>query len=241
MILNLIKKDQGTILVDGLDSVNSYTEILKTVGYLPGELNYYDKMTGIELLKYSERFYHKDCSQKRMQLAMTLELDLSKRISSYSLGNKKKLGIIDAMQHNPSLIILDEPSSGLDPLMQRKLFELLKDAQKNGATILFSSHVLSEVQTICDQAAIIKAGKIIKVEDIKATKNNKVKQVVLTTKMQIKNFIPEITNVYQTEDEYQFLFKGEVNILLDFLADYKLKDLKISEPSLEEVFIHYYD
>lgn len=242
-VLNLIHADSGKSYVNGIDSQKNTTEVLKIVGYLPSELNYYDKMKGIDILKFSEKFYGKDCSQKRESLAKILELDLSKKVSDYSYGNKKKLGIVDALQHSPNFLILDEPTGGLDPLMQNKFFEILEAERDNGATILFSSHILSEVEKVCDRVAIIKNGEILTIRDMDEMRADKVKRVKLVTNSQfvLSEESDVITNLTKENGAYSFLYNGEINELIKMLANYDIDDIQISEPNLEEIFIHYYE
>lgn len=240
-ILNLIHPTSGTIKILDMDSMSDSEKILNHVGYLPGELNYYDNLKAIDLLKYSEKFYKKNCKIRREFLAKVLEFDLNLKIDALSLGNKKKLGIIDALQHEPEILVLDEPTSGLDPLIQRKFFELLNEEKARGVTIIFSSHVLSEVQKICDRVAIIKEGKIIKLENINDIKTERVKNVILktTTKKEIR--MEGISGVKEIEDGYEFLYKGRIDTLVKMLNTFEIIDLMITEPNLEDVFIHYYE
>ncbi len=158
-ILNLIHKNSGSSYIFGMDTSKFSDKIAQNIGYLPSEVFYYDNMKVIDLLKYSASFYKKDCTKRINELAKVMELDLNKKIDDLSFGNKKKVGIIQGLLHEPKLIILDEPTSGLDPLMQQKFFRLLEEENKKGATILFSSHILSEIQKMCNRVAIIKERK----------------------------------------------------------------------------------
>jgi ABC-2 type transport system ATP-binding protein len=154
-LLALIFPTSGSATIFGKDCIRYAKEIAMDVGYLPSEVFYYDNMRVIDLLKYSASFYGKDCGKRIKELAGALGLDLRKKIDDLSFGNKKKVGIVQGLIHEPKLIILDEPSIGLDPLMQRTFFDLLGEENKKGATILFSSHILSEVQKLCGRVAII--------------------------------------------------------------------------------------
>lgn len=240
-MLNLLHPTSGSIIIKGLDSKNDYADILKNVGYLPGELHYYDNMRAINILKYSEKFYGKDCSAKRDELAKLLDFDLYMKVNKLSLGNKKKLGIIDAMQHEPELLILDEPTSGLDPLMQRKFFDVLEAFKRDGKTIVFSSHVLSEVQKVCDRVAIIKDGELVEIEDINSINNQKVKQVKLKTSSRLSDELVGLSGFKSNVDGYEFLYKGEINKLMEYINSYQFTDIEITEPNLEDVFIHFYE
>src|SRR5665647_2400083 len=159
-LLGLIYPTSGTSTIFG-KNCTQFPEIRKEVGYLPSEVFYYDNMRVMDLLKYSASFYKKDCTKRIKELAEIMDLDLKKKIDDLSFGNKKKVGIVQGLLHEPKLIILDEPTSGLDPLMQQKFFELIGQENKNGATVFFSSHILTEVQKMCERVAIIKEGKII--------------------------------------------------------------------------------
>ena len=163
-LLGLIKPTSGSATIFGKDITTDGPAIRERIGYLPSEVFYYDNMRVEDLLKYSASFYKKprcETEQRMYQLAKLLDLDLTKKIDDLSYGNKKKVGIVQGLQHSPNLIILDEPTGGLDPLMQQTFFDLLLVENARGATILFSSHILSEVQKLCDRVAIIKEGKII--------------------------------------------------------------------------------
>jgi ABC-2 type transport system ATP-binding protein len=242
-LLSLIYKTSGEAKIFGLDSENSKVEILKDVGYLPSEVFYYDNMRAIDLFKYSASFYKKDCTKKMEELSSLLQVNLKQKIEDMSLGNKKKVGIIQGLLHSPRLIILDEPTSGLDPLMQKTFFDLIREENRRGATVLFSSHILSEVQRICDRVAIIKEGKIAAVQKIGEMKENAYKNVSFTVKNGAvpKNFsIEGAQHMEITDTGASFIYRGNVNLLLSEIAKYPLANVDIMEPPLEEIFMHYY-
>lgn len=241
-LLGLIYKTSGEASILGKDIEKNHVEILQDVGYLPSEVFYYDNMKAIDLLNYSASFYKKDCTSKIKELSSALELDLNKKIEDMSLGNKKKVGIVQGLLHSPKLIILDEPTSGLDPLMQKIFFELIEKENKQGASVLFSSHILSEVQKICDRVAIIKEGRIINTQKISELKQNSYKKVVFSTKeMPLNNFnIAGARELVQANGSIHFLYQGNCNLLLKELNNYDLLNIDITEPSLEEIFMHYY-
>lgn len=240
-LLSLITKTSGEATIFGKDCHVHRVEILKDIGYLPSEVFYYDNMKAIDLLKYSASFYDKDCTARIKELAEKLELDLNKKIEDMSLGNKKKVGIIQGLLHSPKLIILDEPTSGLDPLIQKKFFDIIKEENKKGATVLFSSHILSEVQKICDRVAIIKEGRIVSTQKISDLQENSYKKVNLTAKAIVD--IIQLEGATQVEingNTVSFLFRGDCNKLISELNKYNLTNIEISEPTLEEIFLHYY-
>jgi ABC-2 type transport system ATP-binding protein len=242
-LLSLIYKSSGEAKIFGLDSEAHKVEILQNVGYLPSEVFYYDNMRAVDLFKYSASFYRKDCSKRIKELSSLLQVNLKQKIEDMSLGNKKKVGIIQGLLHSPRLIILDEPTSGLDPLMQKTFFDLIKEENKRGATVLFSSHILSEVQRICDRVAIIKEGKIVAVQKIGEMKENAYKNVSFTVKSgAIPNgfTIDGAQHMDVTDTGASFIYRGNVNLLLTEIAKYPLANVDIMEPPLEDIFMHYY-
>ena len=171
-----------------------------------------------------------------------MELDLNRKIDDLSYGNKKKVGIVQGLLHRPKLIMLDEPTSGLDPLMQQKFFDLILEENKNGATVFFSSHILGEVQKLCNRVAIIREGHIIKIEDIKTLRQDTYKKVYIKTKKTAGDpaKFPGVSNVEVLDGEIRFLYKGDITELLQLVMKNKVDDVNIEEPTLEEVFMHYY-
>ncbi len=242
ILMGLIFKSSGEAKVFEFDVEKDKEKILKDVGYLPSEIFYYDNMKAIDLLKYSASFYKTDCAARIYDLAKRLDLDLNKKIEDMSLGNRKKVGIIQGLIHSPKLIILDEPTSGLDPLIQQTFFEIIKEERDRGATILFSSHILSEVQKLCDRVAIIKEGKILEIQDMDELSNDSYKTITVKTDSNITAFSLEgAMNISQSEGNLSFIYKGDYNVLLTELLKYKIKNIEITEPSLDEIFMHYYD
>lgn len=244
ILLSLIYPTSGSAKIFGKDCIKHAHEIKKDIGYLPSEVFYYDNMKVIDLLKYSASFYKKDCTGRIHELAEKLDLDLKRKIDDLSLGNKKKVGIVQALLHEPKLIILDEPTSGLDPLIQQKFFQLLEEEKKKGATILYSSHILSEVQRLCDRVAIMNAGKVIKIEKIKNLRENNYKKIRLESKMDIDQTFFQmdgVSNVTVHDRQISFLYKGNINEILAKIAEIELVNLWVEEPDLEEIFMHYYE
>ena len=224
-LLSLIYPTSGSAKIFGMDSVKYAPEIKKQIGYLPSEVFYYDNMKVMDLLKYSASFYKKDCSKRIKELAEIMDLDLTKKIDDLSLGNKKKVGIVQGLLHEPKLIILDEPTSGLDPLMQQKFFELLEMENKKGATILFSSHILSEVQKLCNRVAIIKEGKLVTVEKISTLQENNYKKFKIDTKSTVDEDdfnLTGVTNLEVKGNIVSFLFKGNINLVLKKIAEMEI-------------------
>ncbi|WP_077612775.1 ABC transporter ATP-binding protein [Clostridium sp. Marseille-P2415] len=241
-LLALIHPTSGSAEIFGKDCIRQAPEIAKDVGYLPGESAYYDNMTVRELVRYAADLYGVKCDDKIKELSKRLNLDLSRKIADLSLGNKKKIGIVCALLHSPKLIILDEPTSGLDPLIQQEFFNILKEENKRGATIFFSSHVLSEVQKICDRVAILKEGKMIGVQKISELRANSHKKISVTaTEIPAGYFnLDGISNYQQDGSTATFMFMGNIADVLAKLSVLNVRDLFIEEPALEEIFMHYY-
>ncbi|MBP2070914.1 ABC transporter ATP-binding protein [Thermoanaerobacterium butyriciformans] len=243
ILLSLIYPTSGSAKIFGKDCINYGPEIKKDIGYLPSEVFYYDNMKVIDLLKYSASFYKKDCSKRIKELSEMMDLDLNKRIDDLSYGNRKKVGILQGLLHEPKLLILDEPTSGLDPLMQQRFFNLLREENKKGVTILFSSHILSEVQKLCNRVAIIKEGRIISLEKISTLRENSYKKVTIEVNSPVKGeyfSIDGVSNLEMKDNTISFLFKGDTNLIVKKIAEISISDVTIEEPSLEEIFMHYY-
>lgn len=242
LLLNLIYPTKGSAKIFGKDIIESGPEIRKNIGYLPSEIFYYEKMKVKELLNYSASFYEGDYGDRIKELSKTMELDLDRRIEDLSYGNKKKVGIVQGLLHEPKLIILDEPTSGLDPLMQQKFFDIIRDENEKGATIFFSSHILSEVQELCNRVAIIRKGNIVEVEDIKTLRENNYKKVLIVSENLNKEIfnIDGVTNLQKDDDEVSLFYKGDINKMISIINKINATDVVIEEPTLEEVFMHYY-
>lgn len=242
-MLSLIYPTSGSVSIFGKDAIKYGPEIRAEIGYLPSEIFYYDKMKVIDLLNYSASFYDKDCSDRIQYLSDVMELDLNRKIEDLSYGNKKKVGIVQGLLHSPKLLILDEPTSGLDPLMQQKFFKLIREENKNGSTVLFSSHILSEVQQLCDRVAIIKKGEIISIQEIKSLQDDSYKKFKIKGEHlnDGKFKLPGVTNLIQKDNETTFFFKGDVNKVIAVISKLVVTDLIVEEPTLEEIFMHYYE
>jgi len=243
LFLSLIYPTSGEAKIFGKDCIKYGPEIRQEIGYLPSEVFYYEGMKVLDLLKYSASFYKKDCTKRLYDLAELMELDLKRRIDDLSYGNKKKVGIVQGLLHSPKLIILDEPTAGLDPLMQQKFFNLIREENQRGATVFFSSHILGEVQRLCSRVAIIKEGRLIKLQDIKTLQKDNYKKIRITAEnLDEKAFdFPGITNLSREDGVLSFFYKGDINQITGIIGGMQIQDVAIEEPSLEEIFIHYYE
>lgn len=224
-MLGFLNFDKGAITILGKDSVKEHVGILKEVGYMPSEALFYSTMKVSEVIKFAADARGLDCREEAEMLCERLQLDTGKRIKELSLGNRKKVSIVCAMQHKPKLFVFDEPSSGLDPLMQSTFFELIKEYVKKGATCFLSTHVLSEVSRYCDRAAIMREGRLIKVDMVDNLTESTAKSVKVTAD--------------GMHEEY--MYNGDINELVKKLSERKLQNLYIEEPSLEDMFMHFYE
>lgn len=243
LFLSLIYPTDGEAKIFGKDCIKFGPEIRQEIGYLPSEVFYYEGMKVLDLLKYSASFYKKDSTKRLYELADIMELDLKRRISDLSYGNKKKVGIVQGLLHQPKLIILDEPTAGLDPLMQHKFFNLIREENKRGATVFFSSHILTEVQRLCNRVAIIKEGKIINIQDIKTLQKDNYKKIRVTADgLEDRELMVEGATALQRDNGSVSLFyKGDINVITRLLSAHPITDLTIEDLTLEEIFMHYYE
>lgn len=245
-LMGLIHPSGGNASIFGLDCQTKASVIARDVGYLPSENSYYENMKVRELLQYTADLYGMDCETKMYELSERLNLDLTRKIEDLSLGNKKKVGIVSAIMTSPKLIIMDEPTSGLDPLIQQAFYDILKEENSRGATVFFSSHVLSEVQKLCDRVAILKEGKLVGIQSIKELRESGYKKVTLSAKEAIpRDFfnLSGIANYAETADKtsVSFMYNGNITAIIDKLHLLHLDDVLLEEPSLEEIFMHYYE
>jgi ABC-2 type transport system ATP-binding protein len=243
LLLSLIHPTSGSAKLFGRDVVTHGPEIRRDIGYLPSEVYYYEGMKVIDLLKYSASFYNGDFTKRMHELSEIMELEVNRRISDLSYGNKKKVGIVQGLLHGPKLLFLDEPTAGLDPLMQRKFFDLIRAENARGVTVFFSSHILGEVQRLCTRVGIIRDGKIAEISDIRTLQQNNYKKVHVTAEGLPPAFfdLPGVTNMQAENSTVNFFFKGDINTVLGKFSGIQVTDVTIEEPTLEEIFMHYYE
>lgn len=239
-LLGLISPTSGNATVFGKDVTKEKEYILHNIGYLPSEALFYGGMKVKDVLKLSADLRKKDCTAESKLLCERLQLDISKKIDDLSFGNRKKVAIVCALQHQPKLLILDEPTGGLDPLMQKEFFDILRERNRDGATVFLSSHILSEIQRNCTRAAIIRDGRIIACDSVDALAKTNAKRINIHGKIDLEH-LSGIRDRKDTKDSVSFLYNGDINSLLHTLSLGNISDLTITEPDLDEVFLHYYE
>ena len=223
-MLGLIQFEKGQIQILGKDIQKNQQEILSEIGYMPSEAMFYPSMKVKDVIKMAADVRKKDCSSEAAKLCERLQVDTDKKISELSLGNRKKVSIVCAMQHRPGLFVFDEPTSGLDPLMQTEFFQLIREYVKEGATCMLSTHVLSEIKSHCDRVAIMKEGRLQCVDEVANLTKSNAKRI----------------RMVKDGKQEEFIFDGNMNQLLRELAEHDISDILIEEPSLEEIFMHFY-
>ena len=243
-VLDLIRPTGGRALVFGIESTADPVGIHRRVGYLPGEFSLYDRLTGAQTIEYFANLRGGVDPAYQASLVERLDLDPSRRYREYSKGNKQKVGLIVALQHQPELLILDEPTSGLDPLVQQEVFKLVLEARAEGRTVFFSSHVISEVERTCDRVAIIREGRLARVDRVDALRDLAVHHVELrfTGPVPVEAFsgIPGVSRVTAEEHVLRMQVSGPIGPVVREAARFELADFVSREPNLEEVFLAEY-
>ncbi|MGN1163515.1 MAG: ATP-binding cassette domain-containing protein [Candidatus Ornithospirochaeta sp.] len=238
-LLGFIKATKGKSTVFGLDSWKDRNKILERVGYLPSEAIFYNDMTVGEVLEYSLSLHSAKDKSKMKILSERMELDVSRKVKELSYGNRKKVAIVASLQHSPSLLVLDEPTGGLDPLMQKEFFDILEEEHKDGTTIFMSSHILSEIEHHAQSAAFIRGGELIlsgRVEEIARTS---ARRVNLRGECDVSS-LKGIKELRKDKDGMSFLYSGGSKELLSAMEKGNIRDFTVTEPDLEEIFLHYY-
>ena len=238
-LLGLINKSGGSAEIFGRNIETNKKEILAEVGYLPSEAVFYSGMRVKDAIKLSADLRKKDCKKEAEVLCERLGLDTEKKVEELSFGNRKKVAIVCALQHKPRLCVLDEPTGGLDPLMQREFFTILKERNAEGATIFLSSHILSEIQRNCTRAAIVREGKLIACDSVESLSKTSAKRIHIDGNADI-TALKNVRDIQKTDNGTSFLYSGDINEFLQYISKYSIDDLSISEPDLEEIFMHYY-
>jgi ABC-2 type transport system ATP-binding protein len=244
ILLDLIRPTAGSASVFGIDAATDPVAIHRRVGYLPGEWNLYDRLTGAETIRYFANLRGGVDSAYTADLVERLDLDPSRRFREYSRGNKQKVGLIVALQHKPELLILDEPTAGLDPLVQQTFNELLFEARTDGRTVFLSSHIISEVERTCDRVAIIREGRIVRLDTVEGVRALAAHEVELRFGSPVPGAafaaLEGVMNVVEEGRTLRMLVTGPISPVVRLAAQHELVDFVSREPSLEEVFLSEY-
>lgn len=242
-LLGFLKPSAGRGTVVGYDIRRQTLRVRRNVGYLPGEVRLFNHLTGYKTLGYLAHLRGVNCRARAKELAATLDLDLRLKVRYYSRGMRQKLGFIQAMMHDPPVLILDEPTNSLDPLIQQVVYDLLRDYAAAGGTVFFSSHIINEVERICDRVAIIRRGKLVADDEIHQLRQKSIQHVRLIVKegTTLPETLPDgMQVVRQNGDQVHLLVEGPAEQLRQLLIALELEYLTIEPPSLEEVFLRFY-
>jgi len=245
LLLDLIRPSSGTARLFGLDARRESLAIRGRIGYLPAELNLWERQTALQIIRYVGSVRGGVDMPTVRALAERLKFDLTKRVKAYSTGNKRKLGLILAMMNKPDLLILDEPTSGLDPLMQQIFYELVREARAEGRTVFLSSHILSEVQAICDRVAILRSGVLQAVQRVDELMHDDFRHVTVRFAHAdggaALSTLPGVSSFRRDGALTAFQYAGAFDPLLAVLAGQSVVTMDIDKPSLEEIFLKFYD
>jgi ABC-2 type transport system ATP-binding protein len=246
MLMGLIRPTSGTARVFGLDCWADSAAVKADIGFLPGDIRLYERMTGHEFLDFFAAFRRGESRQRRRQLAERFGVELDRQIKHLSKGNRQKLAIVQALMHDAPLLIMDEPSSGLDPLMQAELLEFFREEQSRGKTFFLSSHVLPEVERVAHRVAIIREGRLVAVEEVARLRAMRERQmeVLLRQPMPPERFSAtegvRVLEASEDNQRYTLGVRGDIAPLLRLLGTLPVEDLVYGPPDLESVFLHYY-
>jgi ABC-2 type transport system ATP-binding protein len=246
VLMGMLHPTSGSAHIFGFDCWSQATAVKRLVGYLPGEFSFDPGLTGAQILTYLGNLRGGVDKQYLRQLIERLELDPSKRFREYSRGNKQKVGLVQAFMHRPRLLVLDEPTGGLDPLNQQTFYDLVKETHAAGATFFLSSHILPEVEHICQRVGIIREGQLVTVDQVSALKDLRQHIVEITFPIPVapEDFatLPGVREVQATNDGLGLLLTvtGDLRDILQAAARHEATNLVSHEPSLEEVFLRFY-
>jgi ABC-type multidrug transport system ATPase subunit len=243
-LLDHIRPTSGRARIFGIDTHDDPVAIHRRIGYLPGEFVLYDKLTGGQTLEYFANLRGGVDKDYQAGLIQRLDVDPTRKFREYSKGNKQKIGLIIALQHRPELLLLDEPTSGLDPLIQQEFYGVIREAKAEGRTVFLSSHILSEVEKTCDRVAIIREGRLVRVDRTDALRDlaHHTVELVFSDRVPVAAFsaLPGVSDVVAEDHILRMRVSGSITPVVRAAAQYDLADFVSREPSLEETFLAEY-
>jgi len=243
ILLDFIRASSGRARLFGMDAHANSTRIKTGIGYLPGEYGMYEKMTAAEYLQFLGSLRSDEEPRLKDELVERFGLDTSPRIKSLSHGNKQKLALVQAFMHDPELLILDEPTSGLDPLIQQRFYELILELKERGRTVFFSSHILSEVERVCDRVAILREGKLVALHEISDLKKFRLKTIEVTFKQELDESIFRLEGVRKIDKNAHTIrlwIDANINTILRTISEHPIDNISCRDASLEDIFLEYY-
>jgi ABC-2 type transport system ATP-binding protein len=243
IFLDFIRASAGRARLFGFDSHVHSSKIKSRIGYVPGEYGIYEEMRGFEYLRFFGALRGHQKPQLRDRLIEIFNLDISKRTKSYSHGTKQKLAVVQAFMHDPELLILDEPTIGLDPLMQQRFYELLMEMKNRGKTIFLSSHILSELEKVCDRVGILREGKLVAIHEISEIKKIRLKSIEISFKQEVNKSVFRLDGVRKVEKDgktIQLWVDSNINSILRTISEYPVENISFRDASLEDIFMEYY-
>lgn len=243
MLMGLLRPSAGTASILGLDTWRDSVKVKFLVGNIPGDVSLYDNMHVHDLIDYIDR-YRPGPDVLRPEMVERLDLDVNKKVGSLSRGNRQKVAIVLAMMHDPDILILDEPTLGLDPLMQQEFYTILGEFKERGKTVFLSSHILSEVERSCDRVGIVRLGRLVDVRAIEDLRQNRLRHmdVVFAEPVDASEFkaLPQVLEVQPLDNHLRITIKGDVDSLIKLIARYRIEDLTFTQPGLEDFFLSFY-
>jgi ABC-2 type transport system ATP-binding protein len=243
LLLDIIRPTRGRAEIFGLDARSHSVEIRQRLGNLPGDVSLYENLSGEEFLALIGRLHHNRGSKREDELAERLDIDLSRKIRTCSKGMKQKVAIIQAMMNDPELLMLDEPTSGLDPLIQREFYDLLKEEKERGKTVFLSSHILPEVERVCDRVGILRDGLLVAIENVNDLKTRRVRKLELILKEEVPTDKLNISGtklLYYRDKHAELEVYGHIGDFVPKLAELPLEDIVFPEATLEDTFMKFY-
>jgi ABC-2 type transport system ATP-binding protein len=243
-LLDLIRPTSGRAFVFDIETTTDPVAIHRRIGYIPGEFALYDRLTGGQTLEYFGNLRGGVDKAYRASLVERFDLDTSRKFKEYSKGNKQKVGLVIALQHRPEMLILDEPTSGLDPLIQQSFYELVREARGEGRTVFLSSHILSEVERTADRVAIIRDGRLVKVDSVEGLRDLAHHEVELRfadgVPAEAFSGLPGVSEIVVQDHTLRMRVSGPITPVVQVAARYELIDFVSREPTLEETFLAQY-